>query len=375
MFENISNNSTKLAHEKVITVCFQSDEAIIKAGRVLAYTIISLLSLCGNSLVIGVLWQDRKMRKPVIYLIANMAVADLAITIVYMPRMISAVIRSYDWLVGGTMGLVLCKTVPTIHLVSVKVTILTLVFLSVERFSAVSPFAGNKLTVHRVKVILIAVWLVSFMVHTPNVIALKLAPGQGGALICRAYLNKLFGSSKGRKIYDNVLAAIFYAAPLFLIVVLYMLAAIKLRNRRIARSNASTNGHEASKDKVNANVFKMLLAVTLAFISCWLSYFVMRKAIIGVSISCNVQFVRYFLAHTNSAVTPCLYITFSQKYRSSFKSIMNKFRCRVPSRVRSGTTLSLLSQSATSFSSLGIFPRGINLVSLRVNNNENGTTV
>lgn len=374
MYENISDNFTQLAHGKVMTVCFESDQPVIKASRVLAYTIILLFSLCGNSLVIGVLWQDRKMRKPVNYLIANMAAADLAITVVYMPRMISAVIRSYDWLAGGTIGLVLCKTVPTTHLVSVKVTILTLVFLSVERFLAVSPFANNRLTVRRVKVILIAVWLMSFIVHLPNVIALKLVPGQGGALICRAYLNKLFGSSKGRKIYDNVLAAIFYALPLFLIVILYSLAVTKLRRRSVANRYAASNARKASKDKVNANVFKMLFAVTLAFISCWLSYFVMRKAIIGISISCNVQFVRYFLAHSNSAVTPCLYIIFSQKYRSSFKSILKKLKCRAPSRLRGGTTLSLISQSATSFSSLGVFPRGVHLVSLRANN-ENRTTV
>lgn len=112
MYENISDNFTQFAHGKVMTVCFESDQPVIKASRVLAYTIILLFSLCGNSLVIGVLWQDRKMRKPVNYLIANMAAADLAITVVYMPRMISAVIRSYDWLAGGTIGLVLCKPFP-----------------------------------------------------------------------------------------------------------------------------------------------------------------------------------------------------------------------------------------------------------------------
>ena len=370
MYENFSNNSTPLAHRKVITVCFESDHPAIKACRVLAYIIILLLSFTGNSLVIGVLWQDRKMRKPVNYLIANMAAADLVITVLYMPRMISAVIRSYDWLVSGTMGLVLCKTVPPLHLVSIKVSILTLVFLSVERFLAVSPLASKKLTVRRVKLIIFAVWLVSFTVHLPNVCALKLVPGQDGAMICRAYLNKFFGSSKGRKIYDNILAAIFYAIPLFLIVLLYSLAIVKLRRRNVPGGNEGGNGPKTRKEKMNTNVFKMLFAVTLSFISCWLSYFIMRKAIIGTRISCNVQFIRYFLAHANTAVTPCLYIIFSQKYRSGFKSILNKLACCTPVRVRSGTTLSLISQSATSFGSLSVSLRGVSLLSLRVNTEE-----
>ena len=78
-----------------IVICFEHDHHGIKTIRVMAYIIILLISLTGNSLVIGVLWQDRKMRKPVNYLIANMAAADLAMALVYMPRMISLGIRSY----------------------------------------------------------------------------------------------------------------------------------------------------------------------------------------------------------------------------------------------------------------------------------------
>ena len=366
MDENFTTNSTPVSYRQSFTICFEFDHPVIKACRVLAYTMILLVSLTGNTLVIGVLWQDRKMRKPVNYLIANMAAADLAITVIYMPRMISSVIRSYEWLVGGTLGLALCKIVPTLHLVSIKVSILTLVFLSVERFLAVSVFLGNKLTVRRVKIIFLLVWMTSFAVHVPNMYALKLTLGQKGALICRAYLNKFFGSSKGRRIYDHTLAATFYAIPLFLIVLLYALAAIKLRKRKFPGDIAKEDGRKIRRDKMNANVFKMLFTVTLAFVTCWLAYFIMRKGVIGFSISCNVQFIRYFLAHANSAITPCIYIIFSQKYRRCFKRILTRVACRVQGRGRSGTTLSLISQSATSLGSLSVFPQSVSLVSLKL---------
>ena len=364
MEENLTTNSTSESYRKLITVCFESDHPAIKACRVLAYSMILLISLTGNTLVIGVLWQDRKMRNPVNYLIANMAAADLAITVMYMPRMMSSVIRSYEWLVGGTLGLVLCKTIPTLHLVSIKVSILTLVFLSVERFLAVSVFMGNKLTVRRVKIIFLLVWLTSLVVHVPNIYTLKLTPGQKGDLICRAYLNRFFGSSKGRRIYDNTLATIFYAIPLFIIILLYSLAAIKLRKRKVPGDFAKADERKTRREKMNANVFKMLFAVTLAFFTCWLAYFIMRKGVIGISISCNVQFIRYFLAHANSAITPCLYIIFSQKYRRCFTSILTRLARCVRARARNGTTLSLVSQSATSLGSLSVFPQSISLVSI-----------
>ena len=372
MDENCTTNSTPVSHKK-FTICFEADHPAIKVGRVLAYSMILLISLTGNTLVIGVLWQDRKMRKPVNYLIANMAAADLAITVIYMPRMISSVVRSYEWLVKGTLGLALCKIVPTLHLVSIKVSILTLVFLSVERFLAVSVFIGNKLTVRRVKIIFLLVWFTSLAVHVPNMYALKLTLGQKGALICRAYLNKFFRSSKGRRIYDNTLAAIFYAIPLFLIILLYSLTAIKLRKRKVPGDFAKTDGRKTRREKMNANVFKMLFAVTLTFFICWLAYFIMRKGIVGISISCNVQFIRYFLAHANSAITPCLYITFSQKYRRCFKSTLTRLGCRVRCTGHSGTTLSLISQSATSLGSLSIFPQSISLVSLKLKMEERMT--
>ena len=366
MYENLSDNSTLQSQKMPFAICFGDDQPGIKAIRVLPYAIILLVSLTGNSLVIGVLWQDRKMRKPVNYLIANMAAADLVITIVYMPRMISSVIRSYEWLIGGTLGLALCKIVPTLHLVSIKVSILTLVFLSVERFLAVSPLIRRKLTVHSVKIIISCIWLVSSAVHVPHMYGLKLKPGQGGAKICLVYLNKVFGSSKGRKIYDNILAVIFYAIPLCLIVILYTLAAIKLRRRNAPGREGFTDGNarRGRREKMNTNVFKMLFAVTLAFICCWLSYFVMRKGVIGTRISCNVQFIRYFFAHSNSAITPCLYIIFSQKYRTGFKSILKRLACSVPARVRRGTTLSLI--SARTYTTCSSLSMGVSLVSLNV---------
>ena len=365
---NTSFNSTLRTERAPLVICFGDDHGGIKAMRVIAYATILLVSLTGNSFVISVLWQDRKMRKPVNYLIANMAAADFAITVVYMPRMISSVIRSYEWLIDGTIGLILCKIVPTLHLVSIKVSILMLVFLSVERLMAVSPLARKKLKVRSVKILICFIWLVSTAVHVPNMYALKLKPGLDGTKICVAYLNKFFGSSKGRKIYDNVLAVIFYAIPLSLIVVLYTLAAVKLRRRivRGVKRFSDGNGRRKRQEKMNTNVFKMLFAVTVTFICCWLSYFIMRKGVIGIRISCNVQFIRYFLAHCNSAITPCLYIIFGHKYRRSFKSILKRMACRLPVPVRSGTTLSLISGGGSCGSLSLASSHGISLVRLNV---------
>lgn len=69
----------------------------------------------------------------------------------------------------------------------------------------------------------------------------------------------------------------------------------------------------------------MVTAVVIAFLCCWLLYFI-RLILFSydVDVSCNVQFVRLFLAHSNSAINPCLYVAFSENYRCGVKMISSQ---------------------------------------------------
>ena len=320
---NTSCNSTR----PTFYPCFQNDDTFIKGIRLLAYCTIMAISLVGNALVIGVLRQDRKMRR-MNYFIGNIALVDLIISAVYMPRMVSVVTIGYEWLVSGTAGLILCKIVPFLHHVSILVSILTLVALSFERYLAVATLWPRRILSHqRTKVIIILIWIVSVGVRLPHVVALTLVKGRGGGYICVASLNELFGSSKARKLYNNFLAITFYAVPLALIIILYSLAMLKLKRRTFSADNTRDTQRSQLKQKMNRSLFRMMLAVTVVFILCWVSYFVLRKAILNTKISCDMQFLRSFLAHTNCALTPCIYAIFSKKYRRGFRDIIRRLCC------------------------------------------------
>lgn len=126
------------------------------------------------------------MRKPVDYLIANMAAADLTITIVYKKQIVSAVIRSYDWLIEGTRDNALCKIVPVLHLVSFKVSTFTLVFFSVERLLTISSPLRNRLTSRSIIITITRTWLVLSDLHLLPLHRLKLTPGRSAheAMVC-----------------------------------------------------------------------------------------------------------------------------------------------------------------------------------------------
>ena len=103
--------------------CFNADSTTITIARVLPYFFIILISVVGNILVTVVVFNNRSMRKAVNFFIVNMALSDLLITLVYMPRVVTIVLAGYEWLSTGVAGLVFCKLVYFIHETSVSVSI------------------------------------------------------------------------------------------------------------------------------------------------------------------------------------------------------------------------------------------------------------
>ena len=303
------------------TSCFVFDDTAIKVFRVLSYCIIILVSLIGNSFLIGFLWQKRR-KKNMNCLIANMATADLLITLIYMPRMVAMVTQGYEWLVGGTAGLVLCKMTAFSHYVALLVSIQTLVALSLERFLVVvSPFK-IPFTIRRVKLIIVVIWLVAIIARLPLLVSLQTENTKYGQLRCRDKLNLLTGNPKAREVYDGVLNVVFYSFPVLIIIVFYSAVAFKLKktNYPLNEPGGHNYGENELTAKRNKRVSLMLLTITLAFILCWGTYFIARKGVLRVQpIPCNVMFIRNFLAHLNCAVTPCIYAMFTESYRAALK--------------------------------------------------------
>ena len=95
-------NTTSSTFEK--EECFLLDPIPLKIVRICAYCIVIFVSLTGNLLII-IVTRKIKMtrRKSIHYLIVNMAVADIFLTL-YMPRVVSLVYAGFEWQVDGIPG-------------------------------------------------------------------------------------------------------------------------------------------------------------------------------------------------------------------------------------------------------------------------------
>ena len=311
--------SQKMASSTFVSSgCFVDDSTTVKALRIASYCFLILTSLLGNSLVISVVVKYRKMRKATNFFIANMAVADLIVTIVYMPRLIVMFVAGSTW-IKGTFGLVLCKIVPFLHGVSLLVSILTLLLISIERLCAITLPLKRIFTPKITKIAMATVWVIAHLARMPYLLALT-TTSLNGRELCSSRLERFFGKLEARDIYYSILLVAFYAVPLVVIIASYSSIVLFLKRLRAPGSQISGKRLDDRRAKAVRKVVRMMVIVTFAFVACWITYFVAQ--VLHSNVPCALRFWRLFLAHSNSALNPCIYALFNTSYRRCFIHII-----------------------------------------------------
>ena len=106
-------------------------------GKTFAYCLILVFSLAGNSLLVIIVYKTKTMRKPINYLIVNMAMSDMLFPIFVFPQILTELYYDY-WLISGSVGQIFCKLVSFVTDVSVTLSTQSQVLIAVDRFGAVA---------------------------------------------------------------------------------------------------------------------------------------------------------------------------------------------------------------------------------------------
>ena len=159
-----------------------------------AYCVVFIVSLVGNTVIGIIVYKTQTMRKPINFFIVNMALSDLLVPIFVIPKSVQRLYTD-SWLIGGPLGKALCKLVIFLPNVSTVVSIQSLVLIAVDRFGAVvfplrSPLISSKLCLF----FILATWIVSIAVNSPYILVLKLVE-YPEKLVCGLHWNELFGDS------------------------------------------------------------------------------------------------------------------------------------------------------------------------------------
>ena len=294
-----------------------------KIGMTFAYCLIFLVSLAGNTVIGIIAYKTKTMRKPINFLIVNMAMSDLLIPIFLIPRNIQRLYTNY-WLIGGPLGQALCKLAPFLPDVSLTVSIQSLVLIAVDRFGAVvyplrSPLISSKLR----PFFILATWIVALAINSPFLFAVKLVE-YPGRLECTLHWKEAFGESSSFENYSVSSLVTFVFIPLLLIATLYITTYVKLKSQKIPGEQSANAGQQ--RQQRESNVLKMAIAIVLGFGVCMLPLAIFWLLLFFVSDirSCGFEyfsFVAVLMSRINGAMNPCICFIFSRNYRIGLKTL------------------------------------------------------
>ena len=298
-------------------------------GETIAYCLILVVSLVGNSLIVIIVHKTKTMRKPINYFIVNMAMSDLLYPLVLFPLLLTRLYVDV-WLISGPIGEAFCKLALFLADNSLIVSTQSLLLIAVDRFGAVAyPLRSPFFTSKQCLSFILATWIVSMVVNIPDLLAFKLVEHQGG-MKCEFQYTEAFGESSSEANYTLATNVVFVYIPIALLILLYSFVIIKLKTQ-IGPDEQEVNVQE-QRARRNRGVLRMVIAVVLGFVLCWVPLTVvnllLRFAWKSGFPSCDIFLIlsiSHFMAVSNCAINPCICFAFGGKYRRGLKRLVKCF--------------------------------------------------
>ena len=301
---------------------YRGDTVIIEGIKMSFYIFLMLFSILGNSSLIFIVIKHQRMQTITNYLIVNMAVSDILITLLAVPRQITEILLApRRWLVGGFLGLALCKGLSFLQDVSTAVSILSLLAIAIDRYRGiVFPLRKQIVKTKLFKSIIPSIWIVSMVLHSFYFYTFKITLEDGKKMYCSPKWAPKFDEQSSAETQYVVLLVVFIVVPLCVVTFLYSVIMVNLK-RGMARCKALPRSITARRLQEDAKVVKHVIAILIVFITCItpinvyaiLFYFTWK-----VKIPCNAEnfgFAAYFIFYSNASLNPCIYFIFNDKFR------------------------------------------------------------
>ena len=320
----MSANRTATMNGSQTSSCFNHEAKRI--GISFYYYLSFVLALIGNIIIGIIVYRTRSMRKPINFFIVNMAMSDLLFPIVCFPYLVIE-INFGNWSLRGPVGQALCKLHDFLVFVSALVSTQSLVLIAVDRFGAVVfPLRSPLISSKRCRFFILTTWIIAVAANIPNAMTYELVEHKEG-MVCVHKWNEVFGESLSYRNYIVSILVVFWYVAMVLIAILYMTVVIKLKSQNIP-GEGSANGRE-QQSRRQKNVLKMSIAIVVTFIVCWLPatiwwFLILYPPDSTVTASCGFQYFRviaFCVAHSNSAINPCISFIFSGNYRQGLKNL------------------------------------------------------
>lgn len=341
--------------------------ALLTACLIMLYSITMVFGLLGNTGLVYIITRRREKANVTSILICNLSFSDILVCVFCLPFTVIYTMMDH-WVFGS----LLCRLVPFIQCVSVTVSVLSLVFIAMERHQLIINPSGWKPTVPQAYVAIILIWILACFTSSPflafqlltnepytnimpimpqtylNVSPPQLVPytHENSSLLLNSY-RTLFSyvpstshmeacleqwpSQPHRLAYTTWLLLFQYCGPLLLILLCYVRVFVRLRHRKDMLDHTRTMESQRMTHSRRINI--MLVALITAFAVCWLPLTIFNlvsdwnQEALPIC-NHNLLFsVCHLLAMFSTCINPIIYGFLNSNFQQEVREVLMHCRC------------------------------------------------
>ncbi|KAM7535561.1 hypothetical protein Aperf_G00000089141 [Anoplocephala perfoliata] len=287
----------------------------------LFYGIIFVLGLCGNIFVIFVILRKPEMRSVTNIFIINLAISDILMTLTATP-LTPAIIFGHYW----SLNVSVCKLLPAVMGISVYVSTLTSTVIALERCIVIVYRIVPKSQGWISFLGILSTWIISIICTFPLAIYQDIYfDDLTNTTSCR----EKWPQRCSRAVFTVASFVLQFIVPSLIIAICYIRIGLVLQDRAKKKIGTKTRIREETELKRKRRTIKMLIAMVVIFIICWiplnclwlindLEWFDFSKS----EYFTLIFFIFHICAMSSAVYNPFLHIWLNESFHNEFLHLM-----------------------------------------------------
>lgn len=334
---NVSESSYALLKYKVELENRSNALIIIES---LFFTVMTLLTIFGNTLTLYVIWKKMNLRNATNYFIASSSVSDLCLGLFSEPLFIATLALS-KWPFNDSV----CQYQGYVAVSMSCVSIQTLAWTAFSRYVKIVKVNGSTwFSRKKIIISLIFIWVSTFLAPAPYVILGEPFVFHPAKFFCYFTLDDVW--------FTAMLMSLYVAIPTMAIVFLYSKVFIKI-SQHSSRLERSRNDSVMNVEEIK--VTRSLVIIVFAFMTCWTPVLIIDLVDTARgtwSLPRGAYLAYTYLATLSTCVNPFIYGLTNPPLRKAYIEVMGSCRLfrhgRVqPVRIEVGEKISNTNQRKT----------------------------